>query len=148
MTLANGYDGFIDFTITNTSGVATDLTSFNFDAGAFRARAANDWTLSVQSGDLTLGPVPSATGTATVASAPITDDFDVDLTVLADNQLDANGSVTFRLEFTGGAAPGTGSSGHHLFLDNVAVFGTPVPETSFTLLTAMAGLLLVGRRHR
>jgi hypothetical protein len=149
VTLANGYDGWIDFTFTDTSGVATDLTSFHFDSGAFRARAATDWELSVLAGsDITVGSVATG-GPVTVAAAPIVDDYDIDLTGLSDSRLDASGTVTLRLSFTGGAAPETGSSGHHLFLDNVALFGTPVPETSALALVAVfAGGLLSARRRR
>ena len=122
VTLSNGFDGFIDFILTDTTGTDRTLTGFHFDLGAFRTNAATDWELSVLTGsDITVGSL--ATGTATVLAGPMQDDESIDLTGLADNTLDANGSVTFRLNFTGGGAPETTSSGHHLFLDNVGVTG-------------------------
>ncbi len=63
-------------------------------------------------------------GTATVLAGPMADDESIDLRGLADSTLDANGSVTFRLTFTGGGGDaGSPASGHHLFLDNVGVTG-------------------------
>ncbi|TWU28636.1 hypothetical protein [Bythopirellula polymerisocia] len=122
VTLSNGFDGFIDFTLTDTTGTAKALTGFHFDLGAFRANAATDWELEVLAGgDITAGFL--ATGTATVNQGPIQDDESIDLTGLADSTLEANGTVTFRLSFTGGTAPETTASGHHLFLDNVGVTG-------------------------
>lgn len=121
VTLSNGFDGFIDFTLTDTTGADRELTGFHFDIGAFRPDAATDWQLEVlDGGDLTAGSL--ATGTATVATGPMEDDESVDLTDLIDSTLDANGSVTFRLSFTGGEGEaGSTASGHHLFLDNVGV---------------------------
>ncbi|QDU88914.1 hypothetical protein Pla175_22980 [Pirellulimonas nuda] len=119
VSLSNGYDGFMDFTLNDTSGAGTILTGFHFDLGAFRANAATDWELAVLAGgDLTAGAL--ATGTATVGASPMQDDESIDLRGLTDNILDANGTVTFRLSFTGGV---DASSGHHLFLDNVGVTG-------------------------
>lgn len=121
VSLANGFDGFIDFTLTDTTGIAQELTGFHFDIGAFRSDAATDWELEVLAGgDITAGSL--AAGSATVLAGPMADDESIDLTVLADHMLDANGSVTFRLNFTGGGGDaGSAASGHHLFLDNVGV---------------------------
>lgn len=121
VTLSNGFDGSIDFVLTDTTGAKRNLTGFHFDIGAFRPDAATDWQLEVLvGGALTAGPL--ATGSATVIAGPMADDESVDLTGLADSTLDANGSVTFRLSFTGGGGdPGSVASGHHLFLDNVGV---------------------------
>ncbi len=123
MTLSNGFDGFIDFTLTDTTGVARSLTGFHFDTGAFRPSAAIDWELEVLAGgDLTAGSL--ATGIATVSAGPMEDDVTINLTGLTDSTLDANGSVTFRLNFTGGGGDaGAAANGHHLFLDNVGVTG-------------------------
>ena len=121
VTLANGFDGFIDFTLDDTTGVDRDLTGFHFDVGAFRPNAATDWELEILSGgDLTPGSV--ASGTAAVNQGPIQDDESISLAGLDDQTLDANGSVTFRLNFTGGGGDaGAAQSGHHLFVDNVGV---------------------------
>ncbi len=116
--LTNGEDGSLDFVLTDTSGVARDLTMFHFDTGTFRPDAAHLWELEVVSGDLTIGSVMS--GDAANITGGVIDwyDYDIDLTGLADFTLDANGTVTFRLSFTGGSL---GTSGHHQYLDNVAI---------------------------
>jgi hypothetical protein len=126
VTLSNGFDGFIDFTLADTTGIATDLTGFHFDIGAFRSDAATNWELEILAGGaLTAGSL--ATGVATVNLGPIQDDETINLTGLADSTLDANGSVTFRLSFTGGGGDsGAPASGHHLFLDNVGITGLPI----------------------
>lgn len=123
VTLSNGFDGYIDFTVTETNGRDIDLTGFHFDVGAFRPDAATDWELVVLEGsDVTAGSV--ASGSATVSAGPIQDDESIDLTGLADTILEANGSVTFRLNFTGGEGEsGAAKSGHHIFLDNVGLSG-------------------------
>jgi hypothetical protein len=128
--LPNGESGSYDFTVTDTGGVDRDLTAFHFDAGVLRPRAARDFELSVVSGDLTIGIV--ATGNAPNITGGVQDwtNFDIDLSVLADSTLDANGTVTFRLAFTGGFPVGSpefpdGSPGHHLSLDNVAISTGP-----------------------
>ncbi len=130
VTLSNGFDGFIDFTLDNTSGTEITLTGFHFDIGAFRPRAATDWELEILPGeDLTAGSL--ATGTATVNAGPIQDDESVDLSVLTDNVLDVGGTVTFRLSFTGGGGDaGSAASGHHLFLDNVGVSASNAGSSS------------------
>ncbi len=122
LALSNGFDGYIDFLITDTTGTARALTGFHFDAGAFRPNAATDWELEVLEGDITIGTV--ASGTVTVNAGPMQDDISIRLAGLDDSTLEANGSVTFRLNFTGGTGEfGSPASGHHLFLDNVGVAG-------------------------
>jgi hypothetical protein len=130
VSLSNGFDGYIDFTLTDTTGTARALTGFHFDTGAFRQNAAIDWQLEVlPGGELTAGSL--ATGTATVSAGPMQDDETISLLGLADHTLDANGSVTFRLNFTGGGGDaGSPASGHHLFLDNVGVTGIALGATS------------------
>ncbi|CAN0353289.1 unnamed protein product, partial [Ectocarpus sp. 4 AP-2014] len=50
LTLSNGFDGHIDFTITDTQGLWRELTGFHFDAGAFRPQAAIAWQLEILAG--------------------------------------------------------------------------------------------------
>ncbi|MEQ8616592.1 MAG: BNR repeat-containing protein [Lacipirellulaceae bacterium] len=121
--LVNGEEGSIEFTLTDSSGVDRDLTEFHFDTGTFRPDSSHNWELSVISGDLTLGSVASGDAPNITGGTIDWHDFDIDLTGLADNTLDANGTVTFLLEFTGGTL---GASGHHQYLDNVAISGTAV----------------------
>lgn len=116
--LLNGAEGYFDFTITDTSGTDRALTVFHFDSATFRPRSSRDFTLSVIAGDLTVGTVASDIVPTVVGGQMDWSDFDIRLDFLDDNVLDANGSVTFRLEFTGGSA---GAGGHHQYLDNVAI---------------------------
>ena len=128
--LVNGSSGYYDFTVTDTSGLDRDLTTFHFDAGTLRPNSARNFELSVVSGDLTVGTV--ATGIVPSFEGGVQDwsDFDISLIGLADRTLDANGTVTFRLEFTGGTV---GAGGHHQSLDNVAVAAEP-PVLPITLI--------------
>jgi hypothetical protein len=116
--LTNGEDGSIDFVLTDTGGVDRDLALFQFDTATFRPDSASSWELSVVSGDLTAGTV--ASGIAPNLTGGVYDwhDVDIDLTGLTDHTLDANGTVTFRLEFSGGVL---NTPGHHQVLDSVAV---------------------------
>jgi hypothetical protein len=116
--LINGSEGYYDFTITDTGGSDRHLTVFHFDSATFRPNSSRDYTLSIFSGDLTLGTVASGVVPSVAGGQQDWSNFDIRLDSLADNTLDANGSVTFRLAFTGGRA---GSGGHHQSVDNVAV---------------------------
>ncbi|WP_411845027.1 autotransporter-associated beta strand repeat-containing protein [Roseibacillus persicicus] len=128
-TLTNAKtDGEITFTIFNdgVDAVDLDLGAFNFDAVAFRPKAARTYELEVLSGsDITEGIVfTSEEGAITSLGGGLSghsqhDEIDIDLTGLADSTLEIGGTAIFQLRFTGGA--GDGSGGHHLFLDNVAV---------------------------
>ncbi len=129
--LTNGEDGSIDFMLTDTSGIPRDLNTFHFDTATWRPNAANDWELSVISGDLTVGSIATGNAPNVTGGTPDWSDFDIDLTGLADNTLDGNGSVTFRLNFTGGVL---GSAGHHQSLDNVAISGDVPTLPPSTLL--------------
>lgn len=132
--------GTLDFTITDTSGVDRDLAWFGFDS-IQRGSGAASYVLSVLSGDITNGPITGGAGTIGNRTSPPNDldNFDVDLTGLADSTLDANGTVTFRIEFTQ-------ASGRHLELDNVGI--AAVPEPSALGLVALSGGLLLRRRRR
>jgi len=120
-TTGTGESGFksrsgtpsVIFSITNTSGSALDLSAFHFDAGGNGNSAPTTWTLTVASGDLTAGTVASASDVN--ISWNTYSQHDVSLTGLADNTLDAGGSVTFELAFSGG--DGT----KDFFIDNVGV---------------------------
>ncbi|MDF7823460.1 hypothetical protein P4B35_05505 [Pontiellaceae bacterium B12227] len=131
--IANGADGTFQFSVTNTSGIAKNLGAFHMDVGVFRPNAANEWTLTVLSGSaITTGQVTS--GIAPNVAGGVVDwtEYDVPLYTLADNELENGGVVIFELAFTGGAS---GSAGHHLFLDNVAVSkAVNVPEQSDFLI--------------
>jgi hypothetical protein len=116
--LTNGASGYYDFTLTDTGGIERALTSFHFDAATLRPNSARNYELSVISGDLTIGSIATGNVPSVVGGTQDWSDFDIPLTGLADRILDANGTVTFRLEFSGGT-PGAG--GHHQSLDNVAV---------------------------
>ena len=116
--LINGSSGYYDFTVTDTGGTDRDLATFHFDAGTFRPNSARSYQLSVLSGDLSVGSVTSGVVPSIAGGVQDWTDFDIPLTGLADRTLDANGTVTFRLEFTGGTV---GAGGHHQSLDNVAV---------------------------
>ena len=116
--LTNGSSGYYDFTVTDTGGLARDLATFHFDAATYRPDSARDYELSVLSGDLTVGTVATGNVPSVEGGQQDWSDFDIPLTGLSDRTLDANGTVTFRLEFTGGTL---GAGGHHQSLDNVAV---------------------------
>ena len=128
--LVNGSSGYYEFTVTDTSGLDRDLTTFHFDAGTLRPNSARNFELSVVSGDLTVGTVATGVVPSLVGGVQDWSDFDISLAGLADRTLDANGTVTFRLEFTGGTV---GAGGHHQGLDNVAVAAEP-PVLPITLI--------------
>lgn len=114
--LLNGVDGSIDFTVTDTTGVAADLAFFHFDASRFRTGSAENWSVDIVAGDLTNTNVASGVLENQGGSSTF-QNLDIDLTGLADHTLDANGTVTFRLSITGG----NGAAGQHTYLDNVGV---------------------------
>ena len=143
----NGNNPSYEFTVTDTSGTARDLGFFAFDGGSFRPRSARTWELSVISGDLTPGVIASGRidpGAGFVGDVlGIWTNVDVDLSGLADNTLDANGTVVFGLTFTGGGLNDDGevavddetgeplsNGGHHGYLDNVAVGTGELPDTA------------------
>ncbi|MGJ8696581.1 MAG: PEP-CTERM sorting domain-containing protein [Verrucomicrobiaceae bacterium] len=132
----------VDFTVTDTSGLDRDLTTFSFDSVTRNGTQVGSFTLSVVSGGAL---TPGTVGTGNIAAsftANFLEDYDVSLTGLADNTLEANGSVTFRLAFVQ-------STAKHLELDNVAVSGVAsVPEPSSALLLGLSGLALMARRRK
>ncbi|VGO12542.1 hypothetical protein PDESU_01095 [Pontiella desulfatans] len=146
LALNNGNNGHFDFTVTNGTADDYDLDFFHFDAGATRPKAADNWTLSVLSGALTVGNVTSGVspnGGGTLVWA----ENDLDLTGLADNTLEAGQSVVFRLDFV---QDGTiqYEGGHNLYLDNIAISGTVIPEPATLGLVAAFGGAVLFIRHR
>jgi len=114
-------DGSYSFTIT-AGADALALESFNFDAKRKRFNAPENWSVEVTTGDITLGVVVCGTLTDVLGTIGPTDhdDFDLDLTTLADNVLDPGQSATFVLAFTGGNPT---NSDQRTYLDNVAITG-------------------------
>lgn len=159
MTATNAKtDGEITLTITNNGSLDVVLEAFHFDALAFRPKAARKYALTVLSGDITNGNVftsddpanDNSTNAITHLGGGLSghdqhDDIDLDLTGLADRTLSAGESAVIQLEFTMGV--GDGSGGHHLFLDNVAISGTVIPEPSTCLLALLGMASLAGLRR-
>ncbi|MFC7335941.1 PEP-CTERM sorting domain-containing protein [Haloferula chungangensis] len=145
LSLNNGTVGSIAFLVTDTTGIDSDLTTFHFDTGTLRPKSAVNWSLDITAGDLTVGNVTSGATTPNTGGSWDWFNYDIDLTGLADNTLDANGSVTFTLSFTG---VDDGAGGHNQGLDNVGVSNSlPVPEPS-ALALGLLGTGFFFRRRR
>ncbi|VGO12516.1 hypothetical protein PDESU_01069 [Pontiella desulfatans] len=125
-TLTNGKtDGEITLTINNTGTEDFELGAFHFDAVAFRPNAARTYALNVLAGsDISVGNVFTSPNDAITSlnggleGHDQHDDIEIYLNVLADNVLEAGGTVIFQLEFSSGTGDG---GGHHLFVDNVGI---------------------------
>ncbi len=114
---------FIDFTVTAT-GQRTELHSFDFKALFNNPDAQKNWTLSVESGDITLGTV--IRGELTEENA--WEKVKVDLRQLADNDLGPGGTATFRLSWWGGAVSEDAEFGTGVDKVNVTASVPVVPE--------------------
>lgn len=146
LALNNGANGSYNFTITNGSTEDYELEFFHFDTGTFRPNAAHEWEVSILAGgDLTAQSVES--GSADNITGGVTDwyDYDIDLSTIAGgNVLAAGESVTFQLNMTGG----TGASGHHQYLDNIAISGVVPEPSTYALLGGFFALSFVALRRR
>ena len=143
----NGTNGFMEFTITNNSGSDISFDKFHVDLLAWRPNSSTGFNLTVVSGGLTTGLAASGSLTH-IGGVALTQDqheeFDLDLTGLADNTLANTESVVFRFETTGGTGSG---SGHHTFVDNIAFTAVPEPST-YALLGGLFALSFVAMRRR
>lgn len=136
--------GNYSFTIT-AGTVPLTLEGFHFDARRKRAGSPAAWVAEVISGSITHGQLGSGNlGNTLGAAGPSDhDDFDFDLTSLADNILAPGESATFRISFSGGTISNTDQI---TFLDNVAITGIPEPTAALLGAIGMLGLLR-RRRH-
>ncbi|QEG22894.1 PEP-CTERM sorting domain-containing protein [Mariniblastus fucicola] len=149
LSLNNGLEGGVNFTVTNTSGTDWNLETFHFDLGSTRPGSADTWTLSVVSGGLTAGAVGSGGPGANGGSATAAwNDYDQSLTGLADFTLADGESVEFLLDFVKDSTQGP--SGHHTYIDNFAITGSvsAVPEPTSLAILGLAGLGLAIRRRK
>lgn len=148
LSLNNGAVGFVDFTVTNSTGCDYDLDFFHFDAGTTRPGAADAWTLSIESGPLTLGAVTNGVSPNGGSATPAWTDYDLALTGLADNTLETGQTAVIRLTFALDSMQGP--AGHHQYTDNIALSGTkvvPEPASLALLLCSLAALGLIRRRR-
>jgi hypothetical protein len=130
LTAFNGVtDAEVTFTITNNGEIDWNLDAFHMDVIAFRSNAPRAYKLEVLSGDITHGVVFTSPAEAINDVAGILsgdhdehDEVDVSLIGLADSTLEPGEAAVMRITFFSGTGSG---GGHHLFLDNVAVTGTP-----------------------
>jgi len=94
--------------------------------------------------DITVGNVGSGALSSPVDPVAY-DDLDLSLTALADRTLEAGGSVTVRVSFSGGSG-NSAVTGPNNYIDNVAFTGVPEPATM--ALLAFGGLTVLSRRRR
>ena len=141
--------GALDFTITAGTNDLI-LESFNFDLGRKRNSSPRNWAAEIVSGPITAGSLGSG-GLSTLGGPGPRDlqDFDRDLTGLADNVLEAGQTAVFRIAVSGG----NGANDQRSYADNVALVGTVVPnavipEPSGILLSALGLTSMLLRRKR
>lgn len=152
LTIYNGGTGSITLTVSNGGTADLDLANVHFDALAFRPKASRTYALNVLAGsDITVGNVftspseaiTSLGGTAPNAAQDQHDEINIALSGLTDRTLEVGGTAIFEIAFSGGTA---GSSGHHLWLDNVAVSAIPEPATLGLIAAFGGGILFIRRR--
>lgn len=159
-TVTNGRPSAeVTLTITNNGAADIVLDAFHMDVVAFRPNAPRTYSLNVLAGsDITVGTVFASDGMPMNDNSTndithlggglgtghdVHDDLDIPLS-LADNTLAAGESAIIQIAFSNGTGSG---GGHHLFLDNVAISGTVVPEPATLSLLALAGIgIMAGRR--
>ncbi|MFK7770347.1 MAG: PEP-CTERM sorting domain-containing protein [Mariniblastus sp.] len=149
LTLNNGTTGFVDFTVTNSTGSDYDLDFIHFDLGTTRPGAADAWTLSIESGPVSTGDVDDGVNPNGGSATPAWTGYDIALAGLADNTLEDGQAVVFRLTFARDSTQGPG--GHHQYLDNIALSGTlsTVPEpSSLAVIFGVGALGLLVRRRK
>lgn len=153
LTLPNAATGgTITFSISNNGTADINLEGFHLDAYAFRPHAARTYAVSiVGGGGITAGNIFTSiedeiTHVGGAWANDAHDDIDLSLSGLADHTLGAGEAVDILLAFSDGT--GNGAGGHHLFVDNVAVSGTVVPEPSSAAFLGLSGFALLLRRRR
>ena len=111
----------ITLSVTNQTVANIVLSSINFDVGRIWLNSSEAFTLSV-SGDLSNDPtlLVASNLTAILANLGDADDFDVDLTGLADHTLAAGESAVFTFSFV----PKPETPWYGTYIDNVALMGT------------------------
>ncbi|MDB4568248.1 PEP-CTERM sorting domain-containing protein [Akkermansiaceae bacterium] len=148
LTAHNGETGnTMTITITNNSADDLVLDAFHMDALAFRSNASRTWTLDSGGSNIHTSAAQSITslGTAPNAAQDQHDEYDISLASLA-TLTAGGGSVDLVMTISGGTP---GSSGHHLWVDNIAVSGdfVTIPEPSSALLALVSGAFLLRRRR-
>ena len=104
-------------TLNNTGTKEMYLDDISFDVGRFFAGAPSNFVLTT-SGDITAATLTNGIGITVIGKVGDADDYDVDLTGLADNVLEAGGEAVFTFTFSGAADLASS------LIDNVLVGGT------------------------
>jgi len=140
-----GGSGSYAFTITAGADQLI-LETFHFDARRKRNNSPENWSVDIVAGDISNANLGSgALGNTLGTIGPSDhDDFDLDMTGLADNVLDPGQSATMRISWSGGNPT---NSDQRTYMDNVGFSGQVVPEPTSLAMLAFAGLALARRRR-